>query len=197
MNTVNKTTNFIRQTFINGIIFLVPVVALAWIFSGAISGMVSLFGGMQKNETVKKMGGPLFLLLLVIIGIVAIIFITGILIHFTFLRKFNDWLENRVLGMVPGYELYKTMMEEKLHIKHGEGKPVLVQWAESQQLGVQIEEHSNDTCTVYFPHASLTGGGTVQIVAKKLITVLDMPLNEMDDVMNKSGKGMGKYYNTK
>ncbi|MES1221974.1 MAG: hypothetical protein ABUT20_41135, partial [Bacteroidota bacterium] len=68
--------------------------------------------------------------------------------------------------------------------------------AQSQQLGVQIEEHDNNTCTIYFPNASLTGGGTVQIVAKSLITVLDMPLNDMDDIMNKAGKGMGKYCNT-
>jgi uncharacterized membrane protein len=193
MTTVNKTKAFIQQTFINGILFLVPVVALVWIFSGAISGMVTLFGSMQNNQTVKRMGGPLFLLLATLFCVAAMIFVTGILIHLTLLRKFNYWLENRVLGIVPGYDLYKNMMEEKLHIKHADGKPVLVQWAESQQLGVQVEEHANGTCTVYFPHSSLTGGGTVQIVAKKLITVLDMPLNEMDDVMNKSGKGLAKY----
>jgi uncharacterized membrane protein len=194
MNTVRKTENFIKQTFINGIVFLVPVVAIVWIFSGAIGGLVSVFGSMQKNETVKKIGGPFFLLLISIVFIVCVIFLTGVLIHFTFLRKFNDWLENRVLNMVPGYELYKNMMEEKLHIKNAAGKPVLVQWSESQQLGVQIEEHNNETCTVYFPNASLTGGGTVHIISKKLITILDMPLIEMDDLMNKSGKGIAQYY---
>src|SRR5450432_2041864 len=148
MNTVNKTKKFLRQTFINGVLFLVPVVALAWIFSGAIGGMVTVFGSMQQNESVKKMGGPLFLLLAGILCITAIIFMTGILIHLTLLRKFNDWLENRVLAMVPGYDLYKNMMEEKLHIKQADGKPVLVQWAESKQLGVQVEEHDNGDCTI-------------------------------------------------
>ena len=85
------------------------------------------------------------------------------------------------------------MMEEKLHIKHPGGKAVLVQWKESQQLGVQIEQHANGTCTVYFSNASLTGGGSIHIVSQNQITELKMPLSELAEITNKFGAGLGKY----
>jgi uncharacterized membrane protein len=193
MNPVRKTENFFRKTFINGIIFLIPVVAIIWLFSGAITSVVSVFSGMKDNEMVKKSGGLLFLFFAGIILIIAVIFMVGILIHFTFLRKFNDWIEKQVLGLIPGYDFFKSMMEERLHVKSSKGKAVLVKWNMSQQLGIEIEEHADNTCTVYFPHSALTGGGEVHIVSKEQITVLDMPLSELDEIFNRFGKGLGKY----
>jgi uncharacterized membrane protein len=194
MNPLRKTKNFVRQTFINGIIFLIPVVAIIWLFSGAVSGIISLLSGMKGNDTINRMGGPILLFLAAIIAIIALIFLVGILIHFTFLQKINGWIEQQVIGFIPGYDFFKSMMEEKLHVKSSKGKAVLVKWSMSQQLGIEIEEHANETCTVYFPHSALTGGGEVHIVSKSQVTVLDMPLSELDEVFNRFGKGLEKYY---
>jgi uncharacterized membrane protein len=193
MDNIKKTRLFVRETFINGIIFLVPLTVIIVIFSGAAGGAVSFFISMQGNKTVQQFGGLPVLLLAAVVFLVATVFITGVLIRFTFFKSVNKWLENQVLGMVPGYDLYKTMMEEKLHIKHPGGKAVLVQWKESQQLGVQIEEHANGTCTVYFSHASLTGGGSIHIVPQNIVKVLDMPLAQLGEITNKFGAGLGSY----
>ncbi len=193
MNNIKKTEHFAKETFINGIIFLIPITVVLVLFSGAISGAVSFFVAMQGNTTVQKFGGLPVLVLVALIFIVSLVFLIGVLIRFAFFKSLNTWLENQVLGMVPGYDLYKTMMEEKLHVKHPGGKAVLVQWKESQQLGVQIEKNDNSTCTVYFSNASLTGGGTIHIVPQNLVTELDMPLSELVEVTNKFGDGLGKY----
>ncbi|MES1220097.1 MAG: DUF502 domain-containing protein, partial [Bacteroidota bacterium] len=169
-------------------------VAVAWLFSGAVSGMISFISGMKGNETIHKLGGPVFLFFAAIISLAALIFFIGILVNFTFLQKINGWIEQQVLGLIPGYDFFKSMMEEKLHVKSSTGKPVLVQMSVSKQLGIQIEEHANDSCTVYFPHSVLTGGGEVHVVSKNQVTVLDMPLSELDEVFNRFGKGLGNYY---
>jgi uncharacterized membrane protein len=193
MNSVKTGKNYIRETFVNGVIFLVPVTVIIVLFSGVISGAFSFFISMQKNNTVQKFGGLPVLLLAALMAVVGVVFLVGVLIRFTFFRGLNAWLENQVLGMVPGYDLYKTMMEEKLHIKHPGGKAVLVQWRESQQLGVQIERNGNGTCTVYFSNASLTGGGTIHIVPQNQIIELDMPLSKLFEITNKFGDGLGEY----
>ncbi len=187
---MNKTKPFIVRTFINGVIFLVPVVAIAWIFSGAISAVSPVYTTLQNNETVKRTGGPLLVFILFIIIIVLLIFINGILLHFTLLKRFNSWLEKRVLTMLPGYDLYKSMIEERLHMSHSTGEAVLVQWAESQQLGLKTEEHDNGTCTVYFPYSALTGGGAVHIVPINKVSRLNMTLVEMQEVFNRLGAGV-------
>jgi len=193
MSNINKSRLFVKETFINGIIFLIPITVVLVLFSGAISGAVSFFMAMQSNKMVLEFGGLPVLVLAALLFVVALVFLVGVLIRFAFFKSFNAWLENQVLAMVPGYNLYKGMMEEKLHIKTPGGKAVLVQWNESQQLGVQIEKNDNGTCTVYFSNASLTGGGTIHIVPENLVTELDMPLSELQEVTNKFGAGLGKY----
>ncbi len=197
MNNIKKSEHFVKETFINGIIFLIPITVVLVLFSGAISGAVSFFVAMQGNATVQKLGGLPALILAAVAFVVALVFLVGLLIRFTFFRGLNAWLENQVLGMVPGYDLYKTMMEEKLHVKHPGGKVVLVQWKESQQLGVQIEKNNNGTCTVYFSNSSLTGGGSIHIVSQSQVTELAMPLSELAEVTNKFGDGLGKYLTAK
>jgi uncharacterized membrane protein len=193
MSKLTTPKHFLRETFINGIVFLVPITVIIVLFSGAVGGAASVLMAMQKNELVKKSGGLPVLIVAALITVVALVFLVGILIRFAFFQGINQWLENQVLGMVPGYDLYKTMMEEKLHIKHPGGKAVLVQWKESQQLGVQIEQNDNGTCTVYFSNASLTGGGTIHIVPQSQVIELDMPLSQLVEITNKFGDGLGKY----
>ena len=195
MNHLNKTRDFIWKTFINGIVFLIPVVALIWIFSEAIGGIASIFSELQNNSMIKTLGGPFFLSLLALLFLLAFIFLIGLLVHFTFLRNFNSWLERQVLGLIPGYDFLKSTMEEKLNIKSNKGKVVLVKWDQSQQLGIQVDEHPDGTCTVFFPYSSLTGGGEVHIVSKNRVAVLGMPLSELEETFYRFGKGLGKYLN--
>lgn len=194
-NPIIKTKNYLLKTFTNGIVFLIPIVAVIWIFSGAIGSLFSLLFSLKDNAITKQLGGPFFVFLIGLIAVVLLVFCTGFLIHYTFLRKINQWLEKRVLDIIPGYNFFKSMMEEKLHIKDAAGIVVLVQWNESKQLGIQTAEHNDGTCTVYFPHSSVTGGGSIHIVAKKMVTTLNLSLNDLDNVFNQFGANIGQYLN--
>ncbi|MGC4041400.1 MAG: DUF502 domain-containing protein [Flavobacterium sp.] len=192
-NPLKKTKAYLYQTFVNGIVFLIPVVAVVWLFSGAITGMYSLLCGLEDTAIARKIGGPFFVFILGSIILIFLVFVTGLLIHYTFLRKINGWLEKQLLDMIPGYNMLKSMMEEKLHIKEAAGIVVLVHWNESKQLGIQTEEHDNATCTVYFPHSSITGGGSVHIVDKGRVEPLKLSLSDLDNVFNQFGANLGKY----
>jgi uncharacterized membrane protein len=193
INPIKQTKNYLLKTFTNGIIFLIPVVAVGWLFSGAIGSIFSLVFGLKDNIVAKQLGGPFFVFLIGLLSIVLLIFCTGLLIHYTFLRRIDGWLEKRVLNIIPGYNFFKSMMEEKLHIKDAAGIVVLVQWNESKQLAIQTAEHSDETCTVYFPHSSITGGGSIHIVAKNRVTPLNLSLNDLDIVFNQFGANLGQY----
>jgi len=189
MSIIQRTGGFIRNTFINGIIFLIPLVALGWVFSGAIGGIVSVVVGAQNTSWVKAHGGLLLLLPIVILLLVAFIFALGVLVHVTLLSRAKNWLEQQVLDMVPGYNFLKTMMEEKLHVKGNNGMPVLVQWPASQQLGILIEE-KDDCAVIFFPNGTIIGGGEIHVVDSKQITRLSFPLTELDDILIRSGGGL-------
>jgi uncharacterized membrane protein len=179
----------IRNTFISGIIFLIPLVALGWVFSGAIAGIVAVVDSAQNNPWVKSHGGLLLLLPIVVLLFVAFIFALGILVHVTLLSRAKNWLEQQVLDLMPGYNFLKTMMEEKLHVKENNGMPVLVQWPASKQLGILIDE-KDGRAVVFFPNGTIIGGGEIHVVDTPQITRLSFPLTELDDILIRSGGGL-------
>jgi uncharacterized membrane protein len=189
MSIVQKTGSFIRNTFINGIIFLIPLVALGWVFSGAIGGIVAALGSAQNNPWAKSHGGLLLLLPMVILLTIAFIFALGVLVHITLLSRAKNWLERQVLDMMPGYDFLKSMMEEKLHIRENNGTPVLVQWPASQQLGILIDE-KDGRVVVFFPNGTIIGGGAIHVVDASQITRLSFSLTELDDILIRSGGGL-------
>lgn len=189
MSIIQRTGGFIRNTFINGIIFLIPLVALGWVFSGAIGGIGSVVVGAQNTSWVKSHGGLLLLLPIVILLLVAFIFALGVLVHVTLLSRAKNWLEQQVLDMVPGYNFLKTMMEEKLHVKGNNGMPVLIKWPASQQLGILIEE-KDGRAVIFFPNGTIIGGGEIHVVDSEQITRLTFPLTELDDILIRSGGGL-------
>jgi uncharacterized membrane protein len=189
MNIVRQTGGMIRNTFINGIIFLIPIVALGWVFSGAIQGIVAVIGGAQNSPWVQSHGGLLLLLPVVVLLLVAFVFALGILVHVTLLRRAKNWLEHQVLDMMPGYDFLKSMMEEKLHVRKNNGVPVLVQWPASQQLGIWVEE-KDGRAVVFFPNGSITGGGAIHVVDAAQVTRLSLSLTELDNLLIRSGGGL-------
>ncbi len=189
MSIVRQTSGIIRNTFINGIIFLIPLVALGWVFSGAIGGVLTFFGTAQKNPWVDQHGGLLLLLPLVIMLLLAFIFALGILVHIALLSRAKNWLEHQVLDLMPGYDFLKSMMEEKLHVKQSKGLPVLVRWAESQQLGILVDE-KEERNVVFFPNSTIFGGGGIHIVNATQVTRLSMTLTDLDNILIRSGGGL-------
>lgn len=179
----------IRNTFINGIIFLIPLVALGWVFSGAIGGIAGAVSGAQSNSWVQSHGGLLLLLPIVVLALVGFIFALGILVHIALLQRAKNWLENQVLDMMPGYDFLKSMMEEKLHVREKKGTPVLVQWPSSQQLGILVEE-KDGSAVVFFPNSTIIGGGAVHVVHAAQITRLSFSLTELDNILTRSGGGL-------
>jgi len=189
MSILRQTSGIIRNTFINGIIFLIPLVALGWVFSGAISGILTFVGTAQKNPWVDKHGGLLLLLPLVIVLLLAFIFALGILVHIALLSRAKNWIEHQVLDLMPGYDFLKSMMEEKLHVKQNDGLPVLVQWAESRQLGILVQEMA-DHNVVFFPNSTIFGGGAIHIVKAAQVTRLPITLTDLDNLLIRSGGGL-------
>jgi uncharacterized membrane protein len=189
MSIIRQTSGIIRNTFINGIIFLIPLVALGWVFSGAISGILTFVGNAQNNPWVKAHGGLLLLLPVVLLVLIAFIFALGILVHITLLSRAKNWLEHQVLDMMPGYDFLKSMMEEKLHVKQNDGVPVLVQWHDSQQLGILVDEKGGRN-VVFFPNSSILGGGAIHIVDTTQVTRITLSLTDLDNVLIRSGGGL-------
>jgi uncharacterized membrane protein len=189
MSIIKQTRSIVRDTFINGIIFLIPLVALGWVFSGAIGGIVGVVSGAQSSPWVSSHGGLVLLLPLIVIIVLVLVFVLGLLVHITLLSRAKNWLEQQVLDLVPGYNFLKSMTEEKLHISGNKGTPVLVQWPSSQQLGMMVDE-KDGRAVVFFPNSTIFGGGAIHVVDIAQVTQLPFSVTEFDDMLIRSGNGL-------
>jgi uncharacterized membrane protein len=189
MSIIKQTRGIVRDTFINGVIFLIPLVALGWVFSGAISGIAGAIGGAQGSPWVRSHGGLVLLLPVIILATVFFVFILGLLVHVALLQRAKSWLEQQVLDLMPGYNFLKSMTEEKLHVKSKQGVPVLVQWPTSQQLGMMVDQ-KDGRAVVFFPNSTIFGGGAIHVVDMAQVTELPFSVTEFDDILIRSGNGL-------
>jgi len=189
MSIIRQTGGLIRSTFISGVIFLIPLVAIGWIFGGAVAGILTFLGNAQNNPLVKTHGGLMLLLPVVLLSLIVFVFALGILVHITTLSRAKNWIEHQVLDLMPGYDFLKSMMEEKLHVKQNNGIPVLVQWTNSQQLGILVDE-KEDRNVVFFPNSTILGGGEIHVVKVSQVTRLSITLTDLDNLLIRSGGGL-------
>lgn len=189
MSIIKQTRGIVRDTFINGIIFLIPLVAIGWVFSGAIGGFAAMIGSAQGNAWVKSHGGLVLLLPVIVLSVVFFVFVLGLLVHVALLRRAKNWLEQQVLDLMPGYNFLKSMTEEKLHVKGNKGTPVLVQWPSSQQLGMLVDEQDG-RAVVFFPNSTIFGGGAIHVVDMAQVIRLPFSITDYDDVLIRSGGGL-------
>jgi cyanophycinase-like exopeptidase len=101
------------------------------------------------------------------------------------IKPCQKWLEHQVLHMMPGYDFLKSMMGEKLHVKQNDGIPVLVQWHDSQQLGILVDEKAGRN-VVFFPNGTILGGGAIHVVDATQVTRLALSLTDLDNILIRS-----------
>src|SRR5262245_51226276 len=101
---MNAFLKFVRVTFLGGILFLVPLLALVFIFQKALAlshAIVRPIATHLPFESLLGLETPKF----IAIGLVLLFcFLTGLFARASFAQRSVSWLGNSVLSFIPGYE---------------------------------------------------------------------------------------------
>ncbi|MFB3387716.1 hypothetical protein [Flavobacterium sp. LAR06] len=88
-----------------------------------------VWGFFQKYEDkfsqflrLDKVFGPIASDVMGGIFLLVLIYFSGSLMQFSFLKKFTEWIDNKLMVFLPGYEKNKKLAEEKLAKEMG--KPI-------------------------------------------------------------------------
>ena len=104
----------LKQLFINGIISLIPLVALLWLCSGFIGEIVDVISALNKSTFISKNGGLILLIPLLLIALIVLIILAGLLVKHTIFKRIDQWFEQKIMNLIPGYGILKSMVEEKV-----------------------------------------------------------------------------------
>ncbi|MFT3749998.1 MAG: hypothetical protein QM768_16900 [Agriterribacter sp.] len=191
---LRKKIAHLRDTFIAGIIFLLPLliffVLVTKVFSfltGFATRIASLFGLKSiagiSGETIAGSAA----LLIIIIG-------CGYLVRFAFFKQMNAWLDNKLVTHFPGYRAYKELAVSKLYEQKNLSStvecPALYKKSEILIPCFVIKEMKNGLATIFLPGSKNSEDGNVALVPISNLTLLPHITSDQWKI-GISNKGLG------
>jgi uncharacterized membrane protein len=184
---------FLKTTVIGGLVVLVPVAVSFYIISAVVKKVQGALSPIAKVLHVESILGIAVVEIAAVLLVIAACFLFGLLIRTNTGQTVGSWLEEKVLHLLPGYQLIKKV---SLQFAGGndavQWKPVLISVGESRHMGFLIEEHSSGDVTVFIPLAPTASIGAVHMVKSELVEKLDAPMSKVFDCITQLGMGSSK-----
>ncbi|WP_026730742.1 hypothetical protein [Flavobacterium denitrificans] len=127
--------------------------------------------------------------------LVLLIYFSGYLMRLSLLKRFTEWVDNKLMIFLPGYEKNKKEAEEKLNLRNRKPVPVtdlpiLLKVGEYWQPAHLIEE-KEDKVVVFIPAAPSKDHGQICVVDSNQIKRLSgISLENLDASITAKGKGI-------
>lgn len=183
----------IRETIISGIILFIPIFILIAIFE-KIYGVLSGFGkSLASTLGLKSVAGISTEPILTTFLLIIIFYLSGLLVHYAFITKAKEWIENSVLIYIPNYSKYKAKMMSKLHPVADERQPALVD-INGHLKPCLIVSSSDSKSVIFLPSCPDTDIGEVLIVESSRVRNINMSVPEFKNALLLSGKGLKHNY---
>ena len=189
--------NFIKTTIIGGVVFLVPLVFLIFIFGKAINFMMVIATPLADWLPVDTVGGVALANLLAVLAVIVVSFIAGLVARHTFASGMVKTLESRVLMKIPGYTMIKGIKSGFDTSESEAMRPIAVQLGSAERIALEVEKLPDGRSMVYIPSAPSAWSGITQILPADQITYLDVPVTKIMELTEKFGHGADDVLNKK
>jgi uncharacterized membrane protein len=180
----------IKTTIAGGIFFLVPIALLVIIIGKVFTVLQTLLQPILKRlPDTNLVGRPVLQELVAIIVLLIICFISGLLAQTGIAKRYISWLENSILGHVPGYQFLKNLGKNITGLEEQDIKIVLARVDDGWQLSFLIEQIGKDMYTVFVPGAPNPWSGSVYHMEKDKIIWTHIPKKQALSCLRQLGFG--------
>jgi uncharacterized membrane protein len=174
---VRTIVQFVKATFIGGILFVVPLVAVALLAREAFRFLANVLKPLASLMPGEFFGGIVVADLLALLALIAICFLAGLVISTRPGRALSGRLEHLVLKRIPGFTLVKTVARGITGLESDSGvTTALVRLDDSWVLAFVVERHANGLVTVFVPSAPTPAVGSILFVSADRVQQLDVPM---------------------
>jgi uncharacterized membrane protein len=188
---MKKLIEFLKTTAIGGLFVLLPVLLLYLLLAEALDLIVALatpIADLFPKATFEKVEFPVIVGLILILGVS---FLIGLGLRSKTGRGIGQWIERTVLGRVPAYEALKSLTKGFAEAgKEGAFKAAVMTSSDGEgEVVYVIEDHGDGDLTVLVPWAPAAFAGSVKIVDRKRVELLDANLGDVSKVLSHWGVG--------
>jgi uncharacterized membrane protein len=188
---MKQLLDFLKTTAMGGLFVLLPILLLYLLLSEALDLIVALatpIADLFPQATFEKVEFPVIVGLILILGVS---FLIGLGLRSETGRGLGRWIERTVLGRLPAYNALKRLTSGFAEAgKDGAFKAAVMTFADGErELVYVIEDHGENHLTVLLPWAPAAFAGSVKIVDRKRVELLDANLGDVSKVLSHWGVG--------
>jgi uncharacterized membrane protein len=187
------STHRLRDMFIDGLLLAVPLIVLGYILFRTVQVIAQLSSPIARRLPDFNWWGIAMADILAVILLVLLLLGLGAFALSPLGRRFNTWLERMVLSKIPGYLILKSMAAGfSKDGKEGGLLPALVSFDDNTVLGFVVETGVTDDglLTVFVPSAPTPAAGTVFLMPRERVRVLDVPVAHAMVTVTRLGLGL-------
>jgi hypothetical protein len=172
---MKKIAANLRDTIIAGILFLLPLLLVMVMASKAFQFLNGLNSRIAAVFGLKSIGGIPGTTIIGSISILMICLACGYLVRITFFQNIRNWIDLKLMDLIPGYQVYREMALNKLV---DEEKPLPYQsaaWLVRADLTEQpvflMETTAQGEMVIFAPAAGSVQTGTILKVPANMVRV--------------------------
>lgn len=186
---------FLKTSIIGGITFFLPLVFLMIMLKHAVEELTRVVGPLAEKLGIATIAGKATILIFVIVIILLFCFLGGLLMRLPQFRQLNEFIENNLLTLVPGYDTFKqTAMSKVTKIGGGgvqeEPRTLVMLYDQYAWVPALKTEMHNGLCSYFFPSDASLKSGYVKILPMESVREKVIPFAQLKNVLSPEGKGI-------
>ena len=181
-----------RNLLVDGILLALPLGAAAYLLYKAISLLKSLLVPVAHLLPAGHLLGVAAIEVAAIVVLLLVLAVLGVFARSPLGRSMGEGIEKVVLSKFPGYQVVKSIAADFSDSRDETVlRAALVSFDDNAVLGLIVEEPiAGDKYTVFVPGAPGSGAGSVMLVGRDRVQVLDAPASGVAKAMKQRGLGL-------
>ena len=190
---MKKTVQFIKDTLVGGVLFLLPGALLLWLAEKVLPLARTLMHPVERLFPGHLVAQFALGTVLAVLAMLVVAFLGGLVARTSPGQRFIAWIEDSILGSLPHYRMAKSVLED-----HGGGdgspdvQPVLVPSGDGWRIGLKFESIEGGWASVFLPNSPKVRTGYMALLPERTLRPLDLPLAQTTLLLTRLGGGAGE-----
>jgi len=180
---------FLRTTLVGGLVFLLPVVLLAWLGQKAMQVAVALSKPALRLLPPALAGDVVIGAVAAALALVFLAFFAGLVARTGPGQRLMAWVENSLIGSLPQFNFVRGIADSIDSSEHQHVEVVLVPADAGWALGFVFEPGTGDTVAVFLPGAPQWTSGSVVFAERSAIRPAGIGFTQAIAILRKLGVG--------
>ena len=181
---------FLKASVLGGLLFMVPLILLLVVLRQGVDIAKKVVAPIMKTVPVQTIGGVAVVTLAAAVVLLLIALAAGLFAQTTAGKRFRQWLENTIVGKMPGYSIIKGILGDTGALGAATGTQPALAWVEDCWVyAFVMETHADGHRTVFIPGAPNPLSGSIYFLPEDRVRLLDVSLAAVMKVIHQMGLG--------